>query len=89
LTHSSSLSKRIVPSFIFSLLILLVLSACGQKGDLYLPNIPTSPNVINDEQESVAVFTSEDSADQDESSDIKKGKSITDSNGSLPATDAE
>lgn len=33
--------------------ILLLLGACGQKGDLYLPAIPEAPNVLPDRQVSM------------------------------------
>lgn len=84
MSHSLSLSKRIVPNFIFPMVILLVLSACGQKGDLYLPNIPPSPNVMNDGQENELTSTSEGLTDQDESSETKKNESTSQSKESLP-----
>lgn len=79
MSNSLSFCRRFVSNVFSLVLVLLVLSACGQKGDLYLPNIPPSPNVMSDGQEN----------DQDESSETKKDKNVTESKESLPASVAE
>jgi len=83
------LSRRFVLSAFFPALILLVLSACGQKGDLYLPNSPPSPNVINNGQEAEQASTNEVLTEQDGNSETKKDKDISDSKEDLPDTVAE
>jgi predicted small lipoprotein YifL len=70
-----------------SVFVLLVLSACGQKGDLYLPDIPPSPNLMDSEHKLEPV-TDVDTV-LNESAEIKKDTKRTESNKSLPATDAE
>lgn len=88
MSHSLNLSRRFVLNAFYSALILWVLSACGQKGDLYLPNIPPSPNVINNGQEAEQAATNEVLIEQDESSETKKGKDkdVRSSKEDLPAT---
>ena len=66
-----------------------MLSACGQKGDLYLPSIPPSPNVIKNGQEVEQTSTNEVLTEQDESSETKKEKDLRDSKEKLPDTVAE
>ena len=57
--------------------ISLLQSACGQKGDLYLPEIPVAPNVMSGRPTSQATSTLEDQhqhQEQQEQSDEEKRK---------------
>lgn len=42
MTHSLGFFKAVF----FTVFFMMFLAACGQKGALYLPNIPPAPNVI-------------------------------------------
>lgn len=74
-------SRRSVSALILSVLLVLSLSACGQKGNLYLPDISPAPNVITQDKEI------DENANNE--TDKVKSKVIAQSNEKLPAAEAE
>lgn len=56
--------------------ISLLQSACGQKGDLYLPEIPAAPSVMSDRPPRQATSTLEDQQQQEQSDEEKSKASV-------------
>lgn len=81
-------SKRTIQTLAFTAFVLLGLVACGQKGNLYLPNIPSAPNVMANENHSdtdISEKTDRESNVQEKD----KNKVTAESSESLPAHEAE
>jgi predicted small lipoprotein YifL len=82
-------SKRTIQTLAFTAFVLLGLVACGQKGSLYLPNIPSAPNVMANENHFDTDISEKTDKRESDEQEKDKNKVTAESSESLPAHEAE